>query len=147
MDPLSKNNKAISTGEGIEAVPLKSLYTAEGLKKKFLDNLIEERIVIVHCSVILLFSGWIRVRKDTFLFDHDSGIKKPLTHAFNIPVAPEYREVKAGTSYRFTLIFGPLPDTCEFFDLVESAPLSSAITAYSIKRNKEDIYSINIMFL
>jgi hypothetical protein len=86
------------------------------LKDEILSQVHEEKAVIVHCSY----------------------------NAENISIAPEWTYVPEGKSYRFTLIFAPLPKSCEFFDLLEDIPQAGGFFIQNIKRNKSDVYHVKI---
>jgi len=114
------------------------------LKDELLSEMLEEGTVIVHCSFVATFEIGIRIWNSTVLIDKESGNRSPLHHAENITIAPEWTLVLAGQKFRFTLIFAPLPKTCEFFDLLEDIPESGGFFIKNIKRNKSDIYHVNI---
>jgi hypothetical protein len=46
---------------------------------------------------------------------------------------------------KFTLFFAPLPKSCEFFDLLEDIPQAGGFFIQNIKRNKSDIYNLDIL--
>jgi len=54
-------------------------------------------------------------------------------------------EVPAGTTARFTLIFASLPKTCEVFNLYEDIPQDSGFHIKGIRRNKSDVYNVEIV--
>ena len=68
-----------------------------------------------------------------------------MLHAENITIAPQWMEVQPGATVRFTLIFAPLPKSCEFFDLLEDIPQSGGFFIQNIKRNKSDVYRVFIV--
>jgi len=115
------------------------------LKDEILSQIHDEGMVIIHCSYDAEIDGSIRIWNSTFLIDKGSGDRIPMHHAENISVAPEWTLVPAGMRYRFTLIFAPLPKSCEFFDLLEDIPLSGAFFIQNIKRNKSDVYNVVIL--
>ena len=103
------------------------------LKDEILSQIHEERMVIVHCTYNSEIEGGIRIWKSTFLIDKASGDRSTMHHAENITYAPEWTYVPEGKTYRFTLIFTPLPKSCEFFDLLEDIPQREAFS-YKISR-------------
>ncbi len=116
----------------------------ENLKEEILGQIREEGTVIVHCSYTALLDEGIRIWNSTVLVDRQSGSRSRLLHAENIPVAPVWMQIWAGTTARFTLIFAPLPKTCELFDLFEDIPLPGAFHIRDIRRNKSDVYRVTI---
>jgi hypothetical protein len=112
---------------------------------EILSQIHEENTVIVHCTYNSIFGGSIRIWKSTFLVAKTSGDRSKLLHAENITYAPVWTPTPAGKSFRFSLIFSGLPKDCEFFDLLEDIPESGGFFIQNIKRNKNDIYQVNIM--
>jgi hypothetical protein len=68
-----------------------------------------------------------------------------MLHAFGIAVAPMWMLLEAGTTARFTLVFSPLPKTCELFTLFEDIPEPGGFEIKNIRRNKSDVYHIKIL--
>jgi hypothetical protein len=114
------------------------------LKNEILSQIHEEKAVIVHCTYHADIDGGIRIWKSTFLIDKASGVRSTMHHAENITIAPEWTYVPEGKTYRFTLIFAPLPQSCEFFDLLEDIPQAGGFFVQNIKRNRSDVYHVNI---
>ena len=114
------------------------------LKDELLAEMLEEGTVIVHCSFTANFEIGIRIWNSTFLIDKESGNRCRMLHALDITIAPEWMLVPEGSTSRFTLIFAPLPKTCQFFDLLENIPVSGGFFIQNIKRNKSDVYHVNI---
>jgi hypothetical protein len=112
---------------------------------EILSQIQEENTVIVHCTYNSDFGGSIRIWKSTFLIAKPSGERSRLLHAENITFAPVWTPTPAGKEFRFILIFSGLPKGCEFFDLLEDIPESGGFFIPNIKRNKDDIYQVNIM--
>ncbi len=108
---------------------------------------LEERQVIVHClfkcppSRELL----IRIWKTTFLIDNHSSHKSKLLFFDNISLYPEWTLVKAGSRFKFTLLFSGLPEDCVSFDLFEDIPAAGGFYIPAIVRNKTDVYSVEIV--
>ena len=116
----------------------------EKLKNEILSRIHEEKAVIVHCSYNAAIDGGIRIWNSTFLIDKASGDRSNMHHAENISIAPEWTYVPEGKTHRFTLIFAPLPKSCEFFDLLEDIPQAGGFFIQNIKRNKSDVYDVVI---
>ncbi len=115
------------------------------LKDEILSQIQEEGMVIVHCIYNAEIDGGIRIWNSTFLIDKATGERSNMHHAENITIAPEWTYVPEGKTYRFTLIFAPLPKSCEFFDLLEEIPQPGGFFIQNIRRNKHDIYNVVIV--
>lgn len=105
-----------------------------------------EQQVIVHCTFKNTFHDicFIRIWTSTFLFAHESSHKSELLHIENIPLAPTWKPVYSGQTTRFTLIFSCLPKDCLTFDLKEVIPEAGGYEILNIKRNKTDVYSVQL---
>ena len=117
----------------------------EKLKDELLTQVQEENVVILHCSYDAVEGGVIRIWNSTFLVDEASGNRSKLLHAENISFAPTWTLLEFGATFRFTLIFSPLPKTCEMFTLFEDIPEEGGFLIKNIKRNKSDIYHVKIV--
>jgi len=122
-----------------------SVKIEQDLKDEILSQIHEENTVIVHCSYNSIFGGSIRIWNSTFRIDKASGDRSKLLHAENITFAPVWTPIPEGKSFRFTLIFSGFSKSCEFFDLLEDIPEAGGFFIQNIKRNKDDIYQVNIM--
>jgi hypothetical protein len=114
------------------------------IRHKLLGKFEEVGMVIVHCFFSAPVNAKIRISRSAILFDLDTGNSTRLIHALNIPVAPEWKYLKAGTLMSFTLIFAPLPEKCTLFDLVEHDRGANGLNFTGISRNKLDVYNIVI---
>ena len=114
------------------------------LKDEILSQIHEEGMVIVHCIYNAEIDGGIRIWNSTFLIDKASGDRSVMHHAENISIAPVWTYVPEGKTHRFTLIFAPLPKSCESFDLLEDIPQAGGFFIQNIKRNKSDVYNVVI---
>ncbi len=114
------------------------------LKNEILRQVREEGTVIVHCSYTSLMEGGNRIWTTTVLIDLQSGSRSRMLHAENITFAPVWMDLPVGDTAKFTLIFAPLPKTCERFDLYEDIPQSGRFHVKNIKRNKSDVYHVVI---
>jgi hypothetical protein len=117
----------------------------ENLKAELLSQIQEESMVVVHCSYKADVEIGIRIWNSTVLIDQQSGERSRMLHAFDITVAPMWMVVEVGTTARFTLIFTPLPKTCDFFTLYEDIPEPNGFEIKNIKRNKSDVYHVKIV--
>jgi hypothetical protein len=108
-------------------------------------EILEDSYVYVHCSFPIPSPDMlIRIWKTTFLRDCHSPGQSQLIHSENISYAPEWTMIPAKGIYSFLLIFSALPKSCILFDLVEDIPQPGGFLVKSIKRNKTDVYRINI---
>jgi hypothetical protein len=62
----------------------------------------------------------------------------------DITIAPIWTLIEARKTFRFTLIFSPLPKSCEFFDLLEDIPEAGGFFIQNINRKNSDVYHVNI---
>ncbi|MCX6246097.1 MAG: hypothetical protein NTW10_00045 [Bacteroidetes bacterium] len=113
-------------------------------KEKLLTQIYEVGMVIVNCSYNSIYGGGIRIQNSTVLMDKTTGNQSRLLQALNITIAPEWMHVPRKTTVQFTLVFAPLPGSCEIFDLIEDISHSSGFRIQGIKRNKRDIYNVTI---
>lgn len=103
-----------------------------------------ERQVIVHVTMRTSFTLWqLRIWPSTFLVPHGIGPESKLLNANNIPFYPQWLHV-FGNTHRFTLIFEALPDDCEVFDLIERIPQEGGFEYFGIRRNRSDVYHIEL---
>jgi hypothetical protein len=99
----------------------------------------EERATIVHCTVI--FDSIIRIWKTTYLIQND-GSRKQLLYAYHIPEYPNWALVTGG--HVFTLVFEGLDKGCVLFDLLEDIPQPGGFHIEGIRRNKQDVYKVDV---
>ena len=103
----------------------------------------EESQVIVHCSVLIPHTVYLRIWKNTNLISHGTGKKSSMTHAENISFHPLWTQYSKG-EHNFTLFFKALPKNCKVFDLIEDIPELGGFIKKNIKRNKSDVYRIKL---
>ncbi len=113
-------------------------------KTSVLFKVEEEAQVIVHCTFRSSFPTQIRIWKTTFLIGENPTSKIKLLHAEGIAFYPQWKEINAKRNYSFTLYFGALPKSCQTFDLLEKIPEPGGFFVPSIKRNKTDVYQIDL---
>lgn len=120
--------------------------TATKTKTKIDTSVDAEAQVIVHCSVkgAPLMSA-VRVWPSTFLVDQGTGYKSQLIHAEGVVFVPEWQLIPESGISRFTLIFGGLPKSCKLFDFQEIIPEPGGWNVKNIKRNKQDVYRIELV--
>ena len=107
----------------------------------------EERQIIVHCTNDLRDAHGSRIRfcPPIYLMDPITGYKSNLLFSYNIALKPDWTYIPPGHSYwKFTLIFGGLPQGCHEFDLIEVESGYGILDIEGITRNKEDIYHLII---
>ncbi len=109
----------------------------------------EEGQVIVHCSFyndpsIYLGEVGVRVWKETFLIDEQSGQLNQMVRALGVVYEPNWYFIQPGETKKFTMLFDALPKSCNSFTLAEIIPQSGAFVVKNIPRNKTDIYNVNL---
>ena len=111
--------------------------------QKFLTQLNEESLVIIHCTYTGSYiSDRIRIWKTTFLCPKDSETRSQLVHVENISLYPKWTTVPIGKPTIFTLVFTGLPKQCKMFDLLEIIPEPAGFMIRNIPRNNTDVYNI-----
>ena len=105
---------------------------------------LKDNYTIVHCHYQNIF--WleekIRIWPTTYLVQENASRKK-LLHAFNVPLYPDWEIIKSST-YHFTLLFEGLDKDCLLFDLLEDIPEGGEFFVPGIRRNKTDVYNVQI---
>ena len=120
------------------AAPKEITKTKKKQKRK--TELSKERQTIVHCRYNP--EAAVRVWPTTFLVEKETGNRIKLITAFNITFAPEW--TFGNKNNQFTLVFGGLSKSCTMFDLVEDIPLPDPFVVKDIRRNKTDVYTVDI---
>lgn len=121
-----------------------SINISKEILEELCTELEEMGQVVVHCLYDSIIPTLIRIWQTTYLYDRDSPHNSELVHAENISYFPRWTEAKQGKNH-FTLIFSGLPRTCNVFDLIEHCDNENgAFRIKSIKRNKSDIYYIQL---
>lgn len=111
-----------------------------------LDLLVEpESQVTIHCTA----SGpplmtKIRAWSSTYLVDEKLGHSSQLIHTAGIVLAPDWQMIPSSGKVKFTLIFSGLPKSCKSFNLMEIIDEPGGWFVKNIKRNKLDVYHINL---
>lgn len=115
------------------------------IKTQVKDSLNAEGQVIVHASINTnYFDTKIRIWPTTYLIPKGSKKKYQLIHFFNITLYPQWMPIPSYTSHTFTLVFPPLPDDCQEFDLIEDIPESGNFKVLNIPRNAQDVYYVEV---
>ena len=143
MPQFQSLNTVIPTEQEVTVVP--SVKIDPRIKNEVLAQIHEEKVVIVHCSYKSPIDSGIRIWSSTVLIDKVSGDRSTMHHAENISIAPTWALVPAGTIFRFTLIFSPLPKSYEVFDFLEDISEAGGFFIQNIKRNKSDVYNVKII--
>tara|TARA_B110000240_G_scaffold146302_1_gene161706 strand:+ start:199 stop:588 length:390 start_codon:yes stop_codon:yes gene_type:complete len=121
----------------------KKVKIDENLKNDLKILCEEESQVIVHCSVLITHTEYLRIWKNTNLIAHGTGKKSSMTHAENISFHPLWTQYSKG-QHNFTLFFKALPKSCQVFDLIEDIPELGGFIKKNIKRNKIDVYHVKL---
>lgn len=115
------------------------------IDNQLLTNIEEENQVIIHCHMVAdEYSNAARIWPSTYIIDNQSGKRNQLLFADGITMFPTWTYIKEYSSLHFTLIFGGLPKSCTSFDLVELIPQAGGFEYRKIRRNKTDVYHINL---
>jgi hypothetical protein len=118
---------------------------SEETQKKLSALTVEEGQVIVHCKIVAsLFSTVARIWPSTWLIDKFSDNRSKLVHLSGITKYPVWTEIPEGRTLYFTLVFSPLPKSCQVFDLLEEIPESGGFHVANIIRNVTDVYSVDL---
>mgnify|MGYP000002748249 FL=1 len=141
MTPLPEASSA--SPEAPPAPPKTKTVTRSKAKTKTLEE--TERQVTVHCRYQTIPASWIRIWKTTYLIDQATGHRSPLLTQVGITLYPHKTPVKARSENFFTLVFAPLPSDCKVFDLIEEIPEPGGFKIYGIRRNKSDVYRVDIV--
>jgi hypothetical protein len=125
------------------------IKTKVEIDPEVLTEIEEEAQVVVHCSFyndpsVYIGEIGVRVWKETFIIDEQTGIQNKMVKAFGIVYQPNWYFIKPGETKRFTMIFDALPKTCVSFTLAEIIPQSGAFVVKGIKRNNSDIYNVKL---
>ncbi|MHA6696211.1 hypothetical protein [Chryseobacterium sp. A321] len=109
----------------------------------------QEKQVILHVRYAntAFFGSLIRIWKSSYLVEHDTGNRSELIHAENISFYPVWTEIPPFVHYEFTLVFSGLSKECNKFDFLELIPQSGGFEIPNIKRNKSDVYRVELIDL
>ncbi|MBC7884069.1 MAG: hypothetical protein H7X99_01240 [Saprospiraceae bacterium] len=86
---------------------------------------------------------FVRIWPTTYLFDQYASNRSELVHYENISGYPVWTRVPPNTEFVFTLLFAPLPKSCNVFDLKEIIPQSNGFHVSGILRNETDVYYLD----
>lgn len=131
----------------ITEVPVKKPKTKvdQSVKRKLKEFARPEGQVVVHGVIRPFATGnLIRIWKSTFLIPKGTNHRCPLLYWENISLYPQWMNIPAGKTHRFTLIFGPLPASCTVFSLEEIIPDAGGFLVHDIVRNKTDVYHVDL---
>jgi hypothetical protein len=122
-----------------------SIEIADEVKQSLRSETTEEGQVVVHVSYHAPSRGdLIRIWPTTYLIPQEGGEKSKLLTKENISLAPYWTAIPKSGSYRFTLIFSPLPKSCRLFHLFEDIPEPGGFIIRNIKRNETDVYQVDL---
>lgn len=113
------------------------------VKNSIKIQLQEEKQVIVHCQQHCEAGDGVRIWPSTYL-ETEGGFRSKLIYWEGISQAPEWTWALEKGIFRFTLIFAGLPADCKVFSLVEDIPQAGGFLVSNIRRNKADIYRVNL---
>ncbi len=120
------------------------------IEQSILDQLCSQvdeqgQVVLHFLFKASIFGGEkIRIWPSTFLYDNQSEFRSALVHQENISLAPQWTELEPSSARFFTLVFSGLPKSCVSFDFVEHCDGGGAFHAKAVKRNKSDVYFLQI---
>ncbi len=88
--------------------------------------------------------GWIRIAAETYLKIHGDDQKYQLTHADNIPIAPDHFNFQSNKDWQFfSLYFDPIPQKNMMIDIIEEEnPDDNDFNYYGIELNIENAVEI-----
>jgi len=88
--------------------------------------------------------GWIRIAAETYLKIHGDDQKYKLTHADNIPIAPDHFNFQSNKDWQFfSLYFDPIPQKNMMIDIIEAEnPDANDFNYYGIELNIENAVEI-----
>jgi hypothetical protein len=110
---------------------------------KLIDNMAMESQVILHCSCHSR-NGSIQVREFALLADQFTQHQSMLVYAERISLYPRQVYIPEGETFNFTLMFSCLPKDCTRFDLSGQVKDEKNFVVRNIRRNKSDVYYVNI---
>ena len=127
----------------IQPVPIIHPGVREDIATLFAD----EAQVIVHVTYrkVAGYGNYIRIWPTTYLVPQEGGNRSKLVHAENICYAPDWYCMPEGRTYRFTLIFTPLPKVCRLFHLWEDIDEPNGFIIRNIPRNDKDVYEVDLV--
>jgi len=122
-----------------------AIEISDEVKQSLLSENVEEGQVVVHVSFSSPTGGdLIRIWPTTFLVPQEGGEKSKLVTKQNISLAPYWTIIKRKGLFRFTLVFSPLPKSCNLFHLWEDIPQPGGFIIKNIRRNETDVYGVEL---
>ena len=133
----------------IKMIPVKYLlnYGKVDESAKSLEQIQEERQVVIHCTHTATWSSGLKIRiwpNHTFLIDQSSGHISKMIWFQNIPEYPVWKDLRPGEISTFTFVFEALPKSSIVFDLCELIPEFGGFEVKEIERNNMDVYEIAV---
>jgi hypothetical protein len=119
------------------------------IEPEILTKIQEEAQIVIHCSLyndpnLYIGEVGVRVWKETFILDEQSGAVNQMVKAFGIVYEPNWYFIKPGETKRFTMVFESLSKTCKSFTLAEIINQPGPFIVKGIQRNNSDIYSVKL---
>jgi hypothetical protein len=84
----------------------------------------------------------IRIWPTTYLVPQEGGNKSKLVTFEKISLAPFWTILRKKGTFSFTLVFSPLPKSCQLFHLWEDIEQPGGFLIRNIKRNHTDVYEV-----
>ena len=88
---------------------------------------------------------WVNIQPNSYLTSGDIIDSLIMTHAINIPLAPQKHYLSNfGDFLKLTLIFPSVPKNWDSFNFYEADKSSSSLCIRNIKRNNTGVYHVKI---
>ncbi len=116
---------------------------SEEIKQSLLANTDLEGQVTIHVEYEVKQPGEaLRIWPTTYLVTQEGGDKCKLITFEKISLAPFWTILWKKGTFRFTLVFSPLPKSCKLFHLWEDIDQPGGFLIRNIKRNQTDVYEV-----
>lgn len=105
------------------------------------------RLLCEYTTTSKYSADWkVHIHKTSYLINTDSSERLTLLHNINIPLAPQWHNLKKrGGSLNFILIFPAIPKHWKTFDFVEKASCScDGFYIRNLKKNASGIYRVEM---
>jgi hypothetical protein len=107
------------------------------------QEILEEKQVIVHCSMSCNPGMLVRIWKSTYLLTEE-GERIPLLYWDGISLFPQWTPIYHHGTFNFTLIFAGLSSNCKVFSLIEEINQPGGFCVENIRRNRTDVYRVEL---
>ena len=116
---------------------------SDRIKQSLASQIDLEGQVTVHVEYKVKQPGeGIRIWPTTYLVPQEGGDKCKLVTFEKISLAPFWTILWKKGTFRFTLVFSPLPKSCQLFHLWEDIDQPGGFLIRNIKRNQTDVYEV-----